>query len=200
MKIEELIVRWAAGEIPAKRELVDEYGCMCAQGQVLHYCGGWSKDRLAEVNQREADRAVAKLLGISITHAVLLRQVNDREGGKPAEALTAPEKILGSQAATLLAFWRHLDTLTPQQLQSVIPAWNFDAASAALAAAEAAAGTEAWNVARASVWTSDFFGISAITNATAEILGAEVLRQQGRKFHFLPLFGFESPEAVLAKP
>jgi hypothetical protein len=191
MKIEELTARWTTGEIPAKGVLIDESGCMCAQGQVLHYCGGWSKDRLAEVNQLEADRAVAKLLGISLTHAVLLRQVNDWEDGKPADVLTAPEKILGSQAATVLAFWRYLDTLTREQLQAAgVLYWKF---RATVAACEAA-GPEAYcaTLETVSGW--------AAASAAAEIQGAEFLRQQGREFYFLPRFDFTSPEAVLAKP
>jgi hypothetical protein len=44
----------------------------------------------------------------------------------------------------------------------------------------------AWAAARDAAW------------AAAEIQGARVLREQGRPFFFLPLFGFADPEAVLA--
>jgi hypothetical protein len=52
-----------------KGQLVDETGCMCAQGDILHHELGWSIDQLRNVGQDRADQEVAKALGISITHA-----------------------------------------------------------------------------------------------------------------------------------
>src|SRR5216684_1760500 len=93
-----------------KGKLIDDDGCYCAQGDILHIAG-WSDDELRRPDQTKVDRDIAKLLGISRTHAVLLRQINDRMDGCPQDVLDAPEKVLGPQAQTLLAFWRHLGTL-----------------------------------------------------------------------------------------
>jgi hypothetical protein len=36
-----LVAKWAEpGGIPFKGELISDDGCMCAQGQALHYLGG----------------------------------------------------------------------------------------------------------------------------------------------------------------
>lgn len=120
--IQEVIARWDSGEgKPYKGSLIDwsayqsnpdDIGCMCAQGQILHLVAGWSVERLRDTKQVEADRETAALLGRSRGHAVLLRHVNDRVDGAPSIVLTAPEKVLGDQAHTVLAFWRHLDRMT----------------------------------------------------------------------------------------
>lgn len=142
--------------------------CMCAQGQVLNRIGGWSPNRLHDAYQAEADRETAKLLGISRAHAVLLRTVNDSAEGAPSIVLTDPTRVLGDQAEGVLAFWRYLDRMDKKR-------WA--AARAAARAAGDAAGAAAW--------------------ASNEIQGARILREQGRPFFFLPLFGFADPEAVM---
>jgi hypothetical protein len=119
--IDQIIARWDSGEgKPYKGSLIDwdayaerpdDIGCMCAQGQVLHLVAGWSPGKLRDTEQSIADRETADLLGISRTHAVLLRQINDGVDGAPAIVLTHPEKVLGDQAHIILAFWKHLDTL-----------------------------------------------------------------------------------------
>ena len=179
--IETLVTRWAEPEgIPFKGRLISDDGCMCAQGQALHYVGGWSPERLRDVGQAEADRETARLLNISVAHAVLLRQVNDSRPGAPSIVLTDPAQVLGDQAETVLAFWRHLDRMTEEQ-------WD-----AAVAAAGDAAWVAAGDAARAAA------GVAA-GDATNEIQGARVLRERGQPFTFLPMFGFADPEAVLAK-
>ena len=76
--INQLVARWSdPGGIPFKGSLISDDGCMCAQGQVLHYVGGWDADRLRDAGQDDADRETAKLLGISVGHAILLRRIND---------------------------------------------------------------------------------------------------------------------------
>ena len=94
-RIDEVIARWDAGEgKPYKGSLIDwsaydgdgaappsNIGCMCAQGQVLHLLGGWSPQRLRDTEQEDADRETAKLLNISVAHAILLRNVNDKVDG-----------------------------------------------------------------------------------------------------------------------
>ena len=102
--INELIDRWNTDEgKPFKGSLIDwdEYmeapddiGCMCAQGQVLNLVAGWTQERLNDVNQSIADKEVARLLNISVTHSVLLRRINDTAPGSPSIVLTDPQKVL----------------------------------------------------------------------------------------------------------
>jgi hypothetical protein len=205
--IETLVAKWAEpGGVPFKGELISNDGCMCAQGQALHYVGGWSPLKLRNVEQSFADRETARLLDISVAHAVLLRRVNDSEPGAPSVVLTDPAKVLGDQAETVLAFWRHLDRMTAEQ-------WD-----AAWAAAGATTGAAAWATARDAAldaaWDAALAAAGATTGATAvaapmaaawaaagaanEIQGARILRERGQPFTFLPMFGFPDPEAVLA--
>lgn len=228
LTIEQIIARWDSGDgKPYKGELINmaayeanptDIGCMCAQGQVLHLLGGWDADKLRDIMQREADKATAKLLGISTTHAILLRQINDAVDGAPSIVLTAPEKVLGDQAHIVLAFWRHLDRMTNADWLKVAAARE-----AAREAARAAAGAAAWSArkaAREAAWAAawDAEGEAArkaareaareaawdawdawdAEGAANEIQGAAVMRGRGRAFFFLPMFGFADPEAVLA--
>ena len=179
----ELIARWDSDEgKPYKGNLINwtayeadptNIGCMCAQGQVLSVVGGWTADKLRDAEQRDADKATAKLLNISTAHAVLLRLVNDKVDGAPSIVLTHPEKVLGDQAHAVLAFWRHLDRMTAGQWAAWAAAW---------AAAMDATGAAAW----------------AVQYASAEIQGARIMREKGQPFYFLPMFGFADSEAVLA--
>jgi hypothetical protein len=206
LAIETLIAKWAEPEgVPFKGELISDDGCMCAQGQALHYVGGWSPDRLRTVKQAEADRETAGLLNISVAHAVLLRLVNDSEPGAPSVVLTDPAQVLGDQADTVLAFWRHLDRMTAEQRDA---AWDAarvaarDARAAWVAARVAArdarpAWVAAWDAARVAARDARAAGVAAGV-ATNEIQGARVLRERGQPFTLLPMFGFADPEAVLA--
>ena len=179
--IEELLDYWH-GHVPFKGSLVSEDGaCMCAQGQALHFLGGLTVDELREIEQYEADRQVAEIFGISRTHAILLRIVNDGQEGAPSCVIRNPEQVLGDQAPTVLAFWRHLDRMTS--------AAEAAAGAAAGAAAEAAAGAAAWAAAGAAG--------EVAAGATNEIQGAAVMRAKNQPFFFLPLFGFADPEAVI---
>ena len=199
----EILERWDSGEgKPYKGSLIDwsaydgdgdeppaDMGCMCAQGQVLHLLGGWSPRRLTDTQQDAADRATAKLLNISVAHAILLRNINDSIDGAPSIVLTNPEKVLGDQAQIVLAFWLHMDRMTDEQ-------WSA-AGSAARSAAWSAAGSAAWSAARSAAWSA---AGSAVEYACSEIQGARLLREQGKSFYFLPMFGFASPEAIPALP
>ncbi len=183
--LEDLIARWDSDEgKPYKGSLIDweryggdglapptDLGCACAQGQVLLAIGGWEPRRLHDTEQSQVDKDVAELLGISRAHAILLRSVNDKVDGAPSIVLTAPEKVLGDQANIVLAFWRHMDRMTPDQ-------WG-------------AAWDAAWGAARGAAW-------GAASYACAEIQGARIMRENGKPFFFLPMFGFADPEAVLA--
>jgi hypothetical protein len=247
--IAELIARWDSGDgMPYKGELIDmnaydpakpDIGCMCAQGQVLHLIGGWSVYKLDAAEQANADREVAKLLNISIAHAILLRNVNDKIDGAPSIVLTDPAKVLGDQAHILLAFWLHLDAMTGDDWLKVAAAgaaagaaardaagdtagaaaraaawaaaWAA-AGDAAWAAAWAAAGDAAWAAAwdaawaaagaaaRVAAWAAARDAARDAARAGAEIQGARLLREQGKPFFFLPMFGFGSPEAIPALP
>jgi len=191
--LQEIIARWDSNEgKPYKGSLIDfeayeadptNIGCMCAQGQVLHLIGGWAPDKLRNTEQRKADLATAKLLNISVAHAILLRSVNDKADGAPSIVLTHPEKVLGDQAQTVLAFWLHLDGMKAKDWKKVDAAWaaaGAAAGDAARAAARAAAGAAAWDA----------------EYACSEIQGARLLRERGKPFFFLPMFGFAEPEAI----
>jgi hypothetical protein len=182
-----LLERWDSGDgKPYKGSLIDfgafeadptNIGCMCAQGQVLHLLGGWSPEKLRDAKQEEADREHAKLLNISIAHSILLRRINDSVDGAPSIVLTHPEKVLGDQAQTVLAFWLHLDRMTQEQ-------W-------------AAAGDAAW----ATAWaTAGAAAGAAAGYACGEIQGARIMREKGQSFFFLPMFGFAEPEAIPPLP
>ena len=179
--VEELLDYWP-GNIPFKGSLVSDDGsCMCAQGQALHFLDGISADDLSNLKQEEADKRVAELFGISLAHAVLLRKVNDTEDGAPSVVIRNPEKVIGDQAHIVLAFWRHLDRMSPDDWITLASAW-----------------ASAWASARASAGASARASAGASARATNEIQGAAVMRAKGLPFSFLPLFGFADPEAVLA--
>ena len=111
--VDELLDYWP-GNMPFKGSLVSNDGsCMCAQGQALHFLSGMTVDELRKIDQAAADRKVAELFGISVAHSVLLRIVNDRQEGAPSSVIRSPEQVLGDQAHVVLAFWRHLDRMTP---------------------------------------------------------------------------------------
>jgi hypothetical protein len=246
----ELVARWSKpGGIPFKGSLISGEGdavCMCAQGQALHYVGGWDFDRLRNVEQVEADKVTAELLDISRAHAVLLRNTNDNKPGAPSIVLTNPELVIGDQAPTILAFWRYFDTMTAAQWDAAwvaardaardaagvaarVAAWvaagvaardaagvaardaardaaGVAARDAAGVAARDAAGVADWVAAGVADWDAarDAAGVAArdaagfAAGATAEIMGAAILRERGKPFVFLPAFGFATPEAVLA--
>ena len=210
--INQLVARWSEPDgIPFKGSLISDDGCMCAQGQALHYVGGWDADRLRDVDQDDADRETARLLGVSTAHAVLLRKINDGQPGAPSVVLTNPEQVLGDQADIVLAFWRHLDRMTLAQWIAARDAagatiaagaaWSAagDAAwDAARDAARATAGSAAWGAARDAAGDAAGYAARVAGWATNEIQGAAVMGAKGQAFFFLPLFGFADPEAALA--
>jgi hypothetical protein len=183
---DQLLDYWP-GNIPFKGGLVSDDGtCMDAQGQALHFLDGVSPAELRDYEQAAADKRVAELFGISRAHSVLLRLINDGRPGAPSVVIRDPAQVLGDQAETVLAFWRHLDCMTPQQWEATWAAAVRDAESAA---ARAAASAAAWAAARAEA--------GAEARATNEIQGAAVLRAQGRPFYFLPMFGIAQPEDLI---
>jgi hypothetical protein len=109
--------------------------CMCAQGQALYMVGGYTEEDLRNIEQEEADKEVAKLLGISVTHSVLLRKINDGQPGAPSDVLTNPEKYLGKNHETVLNFWTFNDSLTEDNWNEVARRYR---------ALDPAAGYAAW--------------------------------------------------------
>jgi hypothetical protein len=207
---DELLDYWP-GNIPFKGGLVSDDGtCMDAQGQALHFLDGVSPAELHNYNQAAADKRVAELFGISRAHAVLLRIINDGRPGAPSVVIRDPAQVLGDQAETVLAFWRHLDRMTTEQWRAVsaaagaaLRAAEWAAVSAAAsAAAGAEAGADAGAAASDAEWDAYDAAASdaewAASGATNEIQGAAVLRAQGIPFYFLPMFGIAQPEDLLA--
>lgn len=198
--IEKIIKRW---EDPNSRplfkgRLIDDDGCCCAQGDILRLAG-WSDGQLRDAEQYIADREVAKLLGISVAHACLLRIVNDHATGCPQDVLDRPERVLGDKAPLVLRFWRLLDRMAPKPFRFTSTQWEvtWDADWVAASATASAAAIEATNaVARKIAWVAPRVrAIGARTGAreaawaTNEIQGIDVLRKQGKPLFFLPLFG-----------
>ena len=225
MNIETLLERWDSNEgKPYKGSLIDmsaykadpqNIGCMCAQGQVLHLLGGWEPTRLQNTDQDDADKATAELLNISVAHSILLRSVNDKQDGAPSIVLTNPEKVLGDQAQTVLAFWLHLDRMKAEDWAAARDAaWDAARAAArdAAFAAKDAAWAAAWDAAWAAAWDPAFAAKDAAWAAAwdparnaagyacSEIQGARIMREKGQPFFFLPMFGFADPEAIPALP
>jgi hypothetical protein len=193
--IANIVERWSGLEQPLfKGQLIDAEGCKCAQGDVLS-CAGWTDQQLRELTQGKADVEVAKVLGISRTHAILLRHVNDKVGGAPQLVLSHPEQILGEKAPLLLAFWLYMDAMPDAAWDAAwAAAWDaaaaaaraaaWDAAAAAArAAARAAAGAAAWAVA---------------ANASTEIQGMDILERDGKQPYFLAFFRLKTWDDVRA--
>jgi hypothetical protein len=117
--VDELLDYWP-GDIPFKGNLISDDGCMCAQGQVLHFVGGMSPDEMRKIEQAEADKRVAELMGISRAHAVLLRQVNDSQPGAPTCVIREPEKVFGGVG--------YVKVIETKRLTAVVEVWRVDSA------------------------------------------------------------------------
>ena len=219
--ITELLAKWDSGTgKPYKGRLIDweaysddpdDLSCMCAQGQVLHTIGGWEPKRLEDITQEDADRETAKLLNISVAHAILLRNINDSIDGSPSIVLTEPGMVLGGEWSKILDFWWHMDQMTDEQWDAVRDdAWS--AAWAVVSVARGAARTAAWDAAWAVVSVARGAVVSAAGDAAmeaagdaagcaaSEIQGARILIENGNGFFFLPMFGFADPSEIPARP
>ncbi len=90
--------------------------CCCAQGDALRTCGV-STDDLWAMLVPEADRKVAKMLGISTFHSILLRKVNDSEAGCPENVLRFSDdglgKVLGPNWRAAIALGEMVDAIDP---------------------------------------------------------------------------------------
>jgi hypothetical protein len=160
--------------------------CMCAQGDILIH-NGFTPDDLRKMAQARADAVTAELLGISISHAILLRNVNDKDTGNPQDVLTNPENVLGVGASAILALWFHFDRMTAEDWQKARDARAAWAARAARAARDA---RDAWDArdARAVAFC-----------AVVECSGTKWMPEhETGTFIFLPVFGFADPAAVIA--
>jgi hypothetical protein len=198
--IQTMVDRWSSSDRPLfKGKLIDPDGCKCAQGDVL-FCSGYTDEQLRKMKQSKADRATAEILGISVTHSVLLRQVNDSKTGSPQVVLTHPEQILGDKAALVLVFWLYLDGLSSAAGDAAREAAGDAAREAAGAAAWAAgaaareaATTAAWAAATTAAWAA---GAEDMAWASNEIQGMDLLIEQGRAPYFLAFFGLDTWDKV----
>ena len=117
----------------------------------------------------------------------------------------------GPKTETVEAFLHHLRGMTPEQWASVrlLRSLNDDPEywDAAREAAWAAALEAAWRAARGTAmeaaeaaeaaWeAAGEAAWRATWRATNEILGADLMRERGQPFRFLPLFGFADPEEI----
>jgi hypothetical protein len=129
-----------------------------------------------------------------------------------------PQKY-GPKTETVEAFLRHLRGMTPEQweLARLLRSLNDDpeyweaareaawraAGEAAREAAREAAGDareaagDAWEAAWRAAWEAAWRAArEAAREAAIEILGADLMRERGQPFCFLPLFGFANPEEI----
>ena len=112
----------------------------------------------------------------------------------------------GPETPTVKAFIRHLKGMTKEQRAVVIITW-YAASDATLGAALDAAFYAARDALAPTVLyaardaardaASDAAVCNAAVYAIYEIFGAAIMRERNQPFYFLPMFGFESPEAVL---
>jgi hypothetical protein len=152
--------------------------------------------------QSKADTETARILGISRTHSVLLRKVDDSQGGCPQLVLSRPEEVLGAKATILLAFWLYIDSMTAAAWSAAGEAAGEAALDAAWSAAWNAAWSAAWNAAWSAAWNAawsaagEAAGSAAL--ASSEIQGMDLLEAQGRQPYFLAVFGFDTWDKVRA--
>lgn len=144
--IDKVVERWTSPSARPlfKGRLIDDDGCCCAQGDILRTYCDWTDARLRAAEQDQADKEVAAALGISVTHSILLRAINDRQDGCPQDVLAHPERVIGDQAPLVLAFWHHLDGMATATWEAAQAA----AEEAVWKAADQAAGEAAWEAAR----------------------------------------------------
>lgn len=121
--------KWSSPENrPAKGAAVVDKCSPCAQTEALMLHANCDVKGVKDILDRAAyeamasrgnppslDHEVAKALGISDIHAVLLRRFNDFSTENPAIVLKNPEKVLGPNCRKVLNFWKFLDTLTPDE-------------------------------------------------------------------------------------
>jgi hypothetical protein len=72
----------------------------------------------------EADREVAKILNISISHSILLDYIDRHEEGCPQDVISNPQVYLGPNYAKVLQFWTQLDNLTEEQLNNIVERYD----------------------------------------------------------------------------
>lgn len=197
------LIDWAAYQDGGGDGINIVEGCACAQGDILLH-NGFTPNDLHSMQQSEADAKFAELLGISISHGILVRNINDKSDGFPENVLTNPESVLGEGARYILGFWLHLDRMTDDDWRAAREAWEARAAWAAWAVCEAREAWEAWAAwaaweAREAREAREAWAAWDIAYAAmAELGGAKWLPEHAEgKFVFLPMFGFADPEAVL---
>ena len=109
------------------------------------------------------------------------------------------------------AFLEHLEGMTEADWLAVIATWQasddswYAASYAALSAAGSAAGSTAAAALKAAGPASlsaarcaaGYAARYAAGYAVCEILGADLLRERGQPFFFLPMFGFADEQAII---
>jgi hypothetical protein len=166
--------------IPFKRKLIskDDNGnvCMCAQGQVLHIVGGYTEKQLFEMETNISDKETARILGISLSHSVFLRMINDTCEGSPQDVLSNPAKYLGPNWEDVLNFWIYIVTLSDEEKEEMRQCYlaldenmRDSAWDVAWNSAEEVVGEEIRNTASyAAVYAT---GLGVFGTATRELIG-----------------------------
>lgn len=123
--------------------------------------------------------------------------------GAPSVVLTDPAQVLGSEADTVLAFWRHLDQRSEGPQGSHYQG-DLGKAEDRLMVLGSLVGKSA-PIARARGAVYGGFYDNYLTNAflagnaTTEIILRPDMEAHGREYLFLPKYGFDSPQDVLDK-
>ena len=201
-KAESVIQRWESRDRPLfKGKLIDANGCCCAQGDVLRHAGK-SDAELRAMDQAVADRETARLLGISRTHAVLLRVINDTADGAPQSVLKASglRKILGPHWRLVLAFWRRMDDMTHDDWQKAAHAASgpYAAWAAARTAARDAARTAARDAAGDAARAATGAAARAAARVAARVAALELVGWSKLATPYFLRFFFSDPAAWVA--
>jgi hypothetical protein len=132
--VNQLYKKWSDPEKrPAKGAAVVDECSPCAQTEALMTYANCDvkgvkdlldKAYLKSLHKNEGrysqDHEVAKALGISDIHSVLLRRFNDFSSENPAIVLKHPKKVLGKNYKKVLNFWNFLDTLSSDDWYSIL--------------------------------------------------------------------------------
>lgn len=120
-----LFKKWEApNQRPSKGSAFDLKCNPCAQSEaVMEALGVGHLDLKALIANNPSlpylDKTAAKVLGISETHATLLRVVNDYAEVNPGVVLKNVQAVLGSKWREVLRFWRYLDNLSMEEWENI---------------------------------------------------------------------------------
>ena len=87
---------------------------------ILKHLCRWSRAQYEAAPQAVLDRSVAEVLGISLTHAALMRLGFHHEPVIWPDTLVERHGLYPWATSEIHAFWAHLDTLTQEQVDQIV--------------------------------------------------------------------------------